>query len=298
MEPTACHGGLTTLFKGTGGAAERQAAPPVPLKESSYMTDNLHLQAEELRLQCETLLQNIAGVENLDIKRHENLFDRDGTPEFSVSFTGWSPSLHRISIRVREHASDEASKEKTFVRLMAKCRTTIERQGRRAEAAAKLGYHHNLPNGRVEHLQIDEAMIAIARDGGTDLMGSVRNAIGKLHDRMAIDHGGRVLSRVDMMVVECGEQDRLRCVAPTIKIRRDGQVVGRHSGPWIRINANHLPETTLTALIGRPVKDLVHLHGALDDRIIQRAENRSVGKDKEIVLGIDLHLQPISTLAA
>lgn len=262
------------------------------------MTEGVIARDGRLHTACRDILSAIPGIENIDMEWSPKATPG---PMVSVSFQGWSPSLHRIWTQALARMPDDIEDEDGIVDHLLGCFNDVfERQRRRAEDAALIGYQKPLPNGCIDHLHIDEAMEPLARDYGTDLRGAVHNAVGTLHGSLQVHRGGTLLRHPTMMVGETLRPGAcLRFVAPSIKIRVDGRRrAAVHHGHLVTLHTEHLPETTLAAAVGRPIGSLVALHPALDGRIVRKADNDGTAAKPTIVLGIDQHLKPLGALAA
>lgn len=261
------------------------------------MSETLVARQGRLFTTCRDALHAIAGVEYVDVR-----WAAKGrmAPSVTMSFKGWSPSLHGITVEATEAMPQGIEDEDALTgHFLERFAPVIERQRMRARDAKALGASAPLPNGQVDHLMIDSAMPPIAREHGTDMMGTIRNTIGTLHSRNDTHHGGQLIRRPGMIIGESHQADRtLRYVAPSIKMRIDRRRRGVvHTGPWVLVTTDHLPETTLAAAIGRRIGDVVSIHPSLDERIIRQAENRR-SPEQQIALGIDQHLEPVAAIAA
>lgn len=262
------------------------------------MGERIVARGGRLHAACHDILNAIPGIESINLEWSPKTV---AGPAISVSFSGWSPSLHRISVQAIQPLPQEDMDEEAIAdQILVQLRDVFERQRRRAGDAARLGHGSPLPNGAISHLEIDRAMIPLAQDYGTDLMGAMRNAVGTLHRNEQLHRGGALLRQPGAMVGEVlRDEGNLRFVAPSIKIRAAGsRRAAVHHGHLVAIYAEHLPETALSALIGRPIGNLVSLHPSLDDRPVRRAENRGTRERPMIELGIDQHLEPVHSIAA
>lgn len=239
---------------------------------------------------------DIDGVKAIDLTPQPKLRP---TPGLSLSFQGWSPSLHSAWIMTNLALPVGIDDETALIEVVKSAFADVaRRQRRRAADAAALGHRSPLRNGMVGHLLMDEAISAIASEGGTDLVELVRSTIGAIHNGTQNTHGGGVeFGQVGQSVAEHAREGHpaLRFAMPRARLRAPGSRRARaeHMGHRLRIYADHLPETLLAALVGQPLSSLANLHPLLDSRIIRRAENEGRAPRGTILIGLDQHLEPI-----
>ena len=259
------------------------------------MLGNLISKTGRLFRSCQSALE-MDGVHSVDMEWSPNA---QRGPTVRVSFKGWSPTLHETWVQLLgEPFTGPEDEDAAIDRLLLDYGDGFARQRRRSEDAARLGRRTPFPKKDIDHLWVDEAMAPLARAGGTDLMGAVRDLIGRVHQLDNIHRGGarhRLNGFADTVTGESEEADTmLRYACPSIKMRtaagRNGIV---HTGHIVTIQAGDIPQTLLTALVGRPLRDLAAIHPALDDRIIRIADNANVGGRTVVRIGVDQHLQRV-----
>jgi hypothetical protein len=197
-------------------------------------------------------------------------------PRISIGMETWSPTLHRIGMKLAVTEIEEACE-------------LDERMARRAADAAALGIERPLDvdMARIDHLHADASLVALSPDASA----SARHAVSLLHARetRGVRHGADVLAGDRFM----REIDRpglpaLREVGWTIDLGStpdgpsfDGRmltfVVRRARAPvgddLDARTSPMLPTTTLIGLPGRQLRSLVEVHPALDDRVVRRIED-------------------------
>lgn len=259
------------------------------------MHENLISKTGRLFRSCQSALE-MDGVDTVDMEWSPNAARG---PTVSVSFKGWSPTLHETWVQVLGEPFTGVEDEDTAIdRLLLGYQDAFARQRRRCEDAARLGRSTPFPKKDVDHLWVDEAMAPLARTSGTDLHGSIRDVIGRVHRLENVHRGGALHQLSAFAGAVTGESKKadtmLRYACPSIKMRtaagRTGVV---HSGHMLTIQADRLPQTLLMALVGRPLRDLAEIHPKLNDRTIRLAENENMGKKTIIRVGIDQHLQTV-----
>jgi len=257
--------------------------------------------SSRLDVHCRRALSDVPAVTCIELTPQPAAVRGQG---LSLSFKGWSPSLHAAWTLAYEPFPDGVEDEDLATDAMiALFDQVIQRQRDRAADALALGHLEPLRNGMVEHLQMDVALAAIYTQGKEerDLVEFARSAVGALHCSTTKHAGGATLGRIGQMVGESRRPDgtTIRYVAPQVKIYRDrGLPPSVFTGHHLRLHTDRLPETVLTALVGRPLRALAEVHPMLDDRPIRRADNDERPSSRSILVGLDQHLDPISTLAA
>lgn len=236
-------------------------------------------------------LTEISGLEDVSVEKSA---DQGPAATISLTFRGYSPSLHGTWIRAVEPIQDEEGEGiATFVTRFT---SVIERQRRRAADAKALGHGKPLPKNAIGHLQIDTAVPPLALENGTDLVGMVVNLIGTLHRHDRLHKGGGMMSRAGMAIGEIPRGDEVwRYVAPTTRIHvGDHKKAASLHGHQLRVAGATMPDTILNAMVGRTVGDLVRLHPAIDGRIVRSARNEGSRSSACIALGIDQHLDRLA----
>lgn len=252
------------------------------------MSERIVARGGRLRTSCENILEGIPAIERIDMEWSPNAAMG---PVASVSFKGWSPSLHSTWIQAICRIPDGVDDEDRLADILLDgFRPAFRRQARRAADAALLGHALPLPNGITEHLLIDEAMVALAGETGMDLAQAIRIGIGGLHGSSRLHRGGTRQRMPGMQIGEAeGDGAVLRYAAPDVRITVRGRYkAAMHRGDRIDARSGPLPETALTAAIGRTVGDVAYVHPILNGRRIVRAENGFDGMERIV----SLHIEP------
>lgn len=228
---------------------------------------------------------------------------------FEIAVDGWSPSLHFISMQwlapilITDQVMDDIATNPgafgaTIVTMLA---PRIAAQRARADAGLELGWV--IPNDldrprpehrtRIDHLMVDRSIADFVRDADRSrqpqvptLERDLAKAIDYLHKHAFDDRGGPLLtSQTPRCWVE-ERDDGTRHCGTHVTIRQDPSLLGpdgrfapglmraAHDGRVLTVvpgNGDVIPETVTLAAVGRPLRDIIELHPAYDDRIIQSA---------------------------
>lgn len=231
-------------------------------------------------------LQDIPGVSGVSVVAKGGLADpRPGSPyatRLSIGMETWSPTLHRIGMKLSITDVEEAV-------------ALVERMARRAADAAALGIKRplGLDTARIDHLHADASLIALSADASV----SARDTVSILHARgtRGVRHGADVASADRFM----REIDRpglpaLREVGWTIDLGTtqdrpifDGRLLtfvvrNARVGDGQVVRPSSLPATALLAIPGRPLRSLAQVHAALDDRIVRRVDDFASTPDTRV----------------
>lgn len=229
----------------------------------------------------------------------------------SVKLTGWSPSLHRVTMdwripmdmgphRTRPHHEVHAG----FLVKQMKELLTIQRQRAADGLALGSGVPLRADGGApspCDHLHADASVLALMIDRGqrqgdtpgNTIKGLIAIALAGLH-KGARDYNGRdVLAGSEMRVREVGTA---RIVEPSWNITQDRQVLQDSpatlystpaipmparpgeppeitvGGRIVMVSGAILPDTAVIAAAGRRVGEVADIHPLLANRRIERAD--------------------------
>lgn len=265
------------------------------------LIQSLCVHGRRLDRMCRDALAGIPGVDGIGLTPQP---DGKRGAGLSLSYRGWSPSLHFAWTVAYEPLPGDLGDEDEVAEAMAGTfERVIHRQRLRARDADALGHASPLRNGMVDHLQIDRAIASIylGSDDRRDLVEFVRSTVGAIHNGTTTRHaGGATLGRIGQMVGESVRPDdtTFRYVAPRVRIYRTGGASpSLFTGYHLRIHVDRLPETVLDALVGQPLSTLVKIHPDLDHRVIRRVENDGRPGASTVLIGLDQHLEPLSQYA-
>ena len=197
---------------------------------------------------------------------------------WDVGIDGWSQTLHALSIEWNV-GIDPVAPDLLGTAIVHKLQPHLAVQSRRSreglEAGTALPFRPHDGYRRIAHAIADRTAIGCILDEGErngwrpDVM--VQSRILRPHDELhrgAIDHrGGRILSDESIGVVdEIGERFlQLHATLPGTRVNLVGEVL-TVAGP-------RMPETVLSAAIGRRVGDLVAIHPLVDERTVSSVVN-------------------------
>jgi hypothetical protein len=226
----------------------------------------------------------------------------------SVFLTGWSPSLHELHINyvatvpIDLHRTLDAE---TTLRSFAPALT--EQRGR-ARNALSLGRALPLPydsdpvvggpsdTPHVSHLLVDRALPVLAALDGDHLEISLVEGVMDLHRDPQDSNGGPLLADSTTFVAAA---DAGMVAGRLVPIDTVPGTPATFDGRWLRIGGGALaavPETVITMLPGRRVRDVVPLHPSLDDRIILEACEDE--RDGDLALLLEPDLVPFGEIEA
>jgi len=244
----------------------------------------------EIRSMLEEACRTTAGMSNPVVMNRETT-----RPLRTVSFEfkGWSPSLH--DIKVQGLAATMATG--ALVDMKAKVALAIGIQRRRSLHAAKL--KRKLPyatssNMAVDHLRVDSGLLRIAQGNGTALRPTLRSMMGDLHNFTRYVGSDRLENDKVAVVDVDANEGPVSIALPRLRISPETTF----DGESIHIAHAGLPETALTALVGRCVGDVASVHPDVDGRTIIHASNvssvaSSMSRGPQIELIVAVHPVPL-----
>lgn len=219
-----------------------------------------------------SVMDDVPGIENIRIRA-----ERGKTPK--MTFTGWSPSLHRCTVELHAGiaafgvagATDE-DRERAILEDVADVLAT---QRRAADDAAALGEDRPLQTDilsllRIDHLRIDESEAVAASVMGYDLSATVRTAMRPLHDGTGYAGSEHLASDAGAV----GREDGMRYVTARIDIVRGGATLASIRDCSLLLPFA-IPDTASANLVDGPIGRIASLHERLDRRIVTRVETWS-----------------------
>lgn len=202
----------------------------------------------------------------------------DHATSLTADVEGWSPTLHLIRASYtrtvrhqRDMSIDPEDAHKAFVEA------TLE-QFNRSRAGIHMGIHAPLELKLIEkspvmikpgvpemrHLLVDSSWPVVAATTPEAARAILRKIILSLHEEAY--EGGSFLADGEALAIECG-------LGRVIGEQADvygGAFGATFDGLSINLRAS-LPETMIVAAAGRPLRSVVELHPALNNRIIKTA---------------------------
>lgn len=156
----------------------------------------------------------------------------------------------------------------------------------------------------VQHLHVDRALVEMCRntsriawDRATHAVSTICTAVSALYD------GGPRVATSSGFLEETPRADgglALRTVGFPVLLHHDGSInppVGvqkpSFDGAELVLPDAQLPDTVLSAIVGRPLGDLVRVHEEIDERIVTAATR---GADGVARLALDPDLVPVFSL--
>ena len=249
------------------------------------------------RVAAMTAIRSVCGIEDVDIL----VSHTPGPPHYAATFTGWSPSLHRVNYMLHVDC-DTAPDDPDFAEdLAASFEAALGDQRRRLAAGMELGIvapMATVSDGADEvdtgSLMVDSALVAIAREKTFDPYAELLDVLAHVHGPDALHEGGPVLAAGRGTVAETPH----------------GRVMGMSLGlsPWpgrntvtfdgltLDIAERDMPDTALAALAGKPLRTLVEVHPLLDDRKVFGAECIRGEDGPTVRVALEFDLVPVSSL--
>jgi hypothetical protein len=231
---------------------------------------------------------SIPGVDGVRL-HHSRTKDAKRTHIVSVHATCWAPSLHEADLQIGHRTTTALTDPAIGGELLEAFAPVIERQRRRAETGLKYGIARPLPlqrphrriGGRLvepviemRHMHIDAALpILAAANGLVDLPDVLRAGVLRLldsgdHSAEPHDGGDLVVGENDVIMDDAG----VMAVGTHVVLHSAPGRSIRYDGSMVTIRGLPLAETLIAAAGGRPLRDLVQLHPALDSRIIRHTD--------------------------
>jgi hypothetical protein len=195
-------------------------------------------------------------------------FDTLKTGLTRLQFKGWSPSLHAVGIQVKvdERTADD------LIRTTEAVRRVVAIQRSRAERSRRRGRRtpyavNNRPH--LAHLHVDRALAILTELSQYSLKATLRSRLEDMHRFTSYDGGANHITD-KTAVHEMDHEGGTISMTMTEIVVRDGVVF---DGSSLVVEHDRLPATVISALVGRPLGDLVEIHPVIDGRIIQAAHN-------------------------
>lgn len=185
-----------------------------------------------------------------------------------LQFRGWSPSLHDVGVQLRvdERTADDLIRTTETVRRVVAIQRSRAERGRRRGRRTPYSVN-NRPH--LAHLHVDRALTTLTELSQYSLKATLRSRLEDMHRYTSYDGGANHIHD-KTAVHEMDHEGTTISMVMTEIVVRDGVVF---DGSSLMVEQDRLPDTTLTALVGRPLADLVEIHPVIDGRIIQAARN-------------------------
>lgn len=217
-----------------------------------------------------------------------------------TAFKGWSPSLHGVSIQqTREYHDDPVNHAAIEEQETDRIAQMARLQAERAADARRLERREPFSRGQIGHLSIDAALPSIV--GRDDVRLWLVEAVRRAYGSTMHHAGGHKFESGGVLIGDQRQDDGtwIRLLAPHLKLRSDdGRRHATLRGFDLDVEADHLPDTMLSALEGRELGNLVRLHPILDGRIISQIRNRTHKSRPGIIVTIALDVDPIDVVLA
>lgn len=227
------------------------------------MTAAMRVLEAEPRYQTILSMFAIEGVTGLRLTASP---DTPTTEIVSLSFNGWSPSLHAVQIRA--HVEVGNGDVEAAVERFQPIATLQESRWRHAYGMSRRTEPFSKdPLRKVEHLEVDAAVAALAHDMGMHLRPTLRDRLGDLH-QFRMHPGGAEHWNDTSCVMEMG--DHRIALTRIVMTDRGGATF---DGRTLVLPSEPLPETVLGELTGRAVSDVSAIHPLIDGRTIVSARN-------------------------
>lgn len=216
--------------------------------------------------------------------------DMNGVPHYQIHFTGWSPSLHRVSIVAIGRCSQTTLHPETMAAEATEIlKPILDIQQERADRARALGILEPLPlpsggdHDIPDHVHLDRSLAAVLETSflsglTADVGTEIGNALRTLHSGFRMYRGGRLDQSGDIYSGELptrkprdpydsGDPISMLGFRAMLRQPSGGVIAPTFDGVQIRIQAS-LPDTALASLAGKTVGSVANLHPALDGREI------------------------------
>lgn len=257
-----------------------------------------------VRTRLQQIFAAIVGVSVVRIDGHA----RGPKTLVSLELSGWSPSLHLISAQYmvtmdrpaarvpdqvaeafRPHAMEQLGRSMAGMHL--RLTAPLPLSGRNGPGGVRVASGHP----EMRHLLVDASWPAVAASAGEDPVAALAKTVSTLHNGAIAWSGGNHLEQNGRVILECGLG---RLVADSMDVPiADVAVSASYDGLALIIYGRAFPETALVAASGRPLRDLVELHPALDGRIVREAESEP-DKGRQTVIQFEPLLIPFGDVAS
>jgi hypothetical protein len=255
---------------------------------------------------------SIPGVSGVRV-HHSRTKDAVPTHVVRVHASCWAPSLHEADLQIGHRTTTALKDPAIGDELLEAFASAIGRQKRRAEAGLRHGIARPLPLTLVKrrvggalvqpviemrHMHVDAALPVLAADNGlVDLPGVLREGVMRLldaGDHSAEPHDGDdlVVGEADVIVWNAGTM----AVGTRVALRSEPGRSIHYDGTTVSIQGRPLAETMLAGAAGRPLRDIVQLHPAIDARIVRNAQAETVRGVDVIHVALEPRWAPWSTI--
>ena len=205
-----------------------------------------------------------------------------------VAARGWSPSLHGVNLRMSTRVDLSLGADAVAEQVLIGIAGALNVQRQRSLCASRLmGRVEPLDLGHavdLEHVHVDASLDALCRTAGYTLRGQLPTVVRRLHEPVTDHDGGPIHATNVGFVAERGHagHDGASMIREAgLMIPYDGtdeRPPFIYDGASLSIHAPAIPETAAVLMAGRPLGDLIHLHPALDGRIVETIEQRDTDR--------------------
>ena len=238
----------------------------------------------------EVLKERLAGIPNV-VLPSAFVTGNEQFAKLTLSFLGWSPSLHAIKIERVVHIKlvDSQGSLREQEDLIQECLQGMDEveaiQRERAEAAQLLGADGPLNLREISHLQADRAWPTLKAASGGDPQRAYTEALRRAHTESTT--GGRNMRCSGVHVIEGLDKDTdsiVRAVLPHLRFKDSA---GKRAVTWrgfdLEVHSPPPAETILAAMPGRRLGDFISLNPALNERQIEGVHDARKTKPSFIV---------------
>lgn len=202
----------------------------------------------------------IHGVLAREVKETDAVFQ--GMRAYHVDLSGWSPSLHRVEIRLRGRipTATDLDAQRQGAALMRAFAMPLRLQRERAAQGLALGaarpFDPKLGIVTMMHMTIDRGLLTLLDE---EAHGPPHNVISSINDLHMSEHDGGHLIQSDDAVEDCSYRTMLR-LAPGVF----------YDGLDVSIEGHDVPETVRQAVAGRRLGEIVEVPAAIAGHEIVR----------------------------
>jgi hypothetical protein len=249
------------------------------------------------RVAAMTAIRAVCGLEGVDILKSQT----PGPPHYAATFTGWSPSLHKVEYLLHAHCGTDPGDPEFAEDLAASFTAVLGEQRRRLADGMAIGliapmetWSEGADEIETGELMVDAALVSIMRDKGLDAHDELLEVLDSVHRQDALHEGGALLEGQRGVVAETPQG---RVIGMALDL---GPLDSRHTvtfdGLTLEITGLDLPATALTVLAGKPLRSLIEVHPLLDGRMVFGAERIGDDRGPGVRIALEFDLVRLSSL--
>lgn len=261
------------------GIPHRRIVGGIPCPDILLSGDDVSM---EPRAQA-ALAASFLSIPGVMLRRIDEVSRKTGMARISMEIDGWSPSLHTISIQYMRDVP-LVDGEVTSDGIRKAYHDALIEQSARSAAGIHMGLYAPLtmdtpkrsgyagggkpPYLEMRHLLVDASLPAVIAADSEDPVRTLKRVVRNLHTQAEDWQGGSFVADGVGLVMECGLG---RLVGSETHIDMPRGHSATFNGLSLGIHGTAIPESVLEQAVGRPLRDIVAVHPALDSRIVRSA---------------------------